>query len=365
MFKGDGRAVPISTQQANAHAMEQQNNRVSFDSGVAPSYPKKGSSSSSYLQSPSISTPQRQQSTDSQASDSGLPPSYPRRTSSSSSFHQQSPSVFTPHRHSGIDHQMDAGQQSSSPYNHQQPPPVDLNSHPSRRHSFRSSASVYENVDSDSGIGSCSSSSRRGSTMTELTDGEQFHLDTEDDPNGGTPIRSETDPGGVVTRHPTFCNAKSTQSHYQVPPIRSHTVSSPRPSLHSSDYEKMIHPKGNGPALQAQVPDDQYIQMRPAPTRSNSLRSVSDSPPTTKVLHPIKEGRVMNDRRPLNYENTTFHSSVQEHEFEYYVPKYENLDQFKEKRHSFNGRSSGPTTNSNVRTVESTPPSPPVIIPTP
>lgn len=251
---------------------------------------------------------------------------------------------------------------SSSPYNNQQPPPVDLNSHPSRRQSYRTS--MYENVDTDSGIGSCGS--RRGSTMTEMTDGEQFQLDTEDDPSA--PMRSETDPaGGVINRHPTFCNAKSTPSHYQVPPVRSHTVSSPRPSLHSSDYERMINPKANVP-IQAPPPDDQYIQMRPAPNRSNSLRSVSDSPPTNKALHPIAEGRVMTDRRPLNYENTTFQSSVQEHEFEYYTPKYENMDQFREKRHSsFSGRTTehGNRTSpgSNVRMVET--PSPPVIIPTP
>ena len=136
LFKGDGRAAPISTQTSNVRG--DQSSRVSFDSGVPPSYPKRGSAS--YQQSPSISTPQRQASVDSQVSDSGHP---------------------------------------SSPFD--QPPPVHLHTHPSRRNSFK-----YENVDRDSGISSGTFiSSRRSSTMSESQvdgiDDDQFQLE---DDNG-------------------------------------------------------------------------------------------------------------------------------------------------------------------------------------
>ena len=359
LFKGDGHAVPISTQQAHLRT-DNTSNRVSFDSGVPPSYPKRGSSS--YHQSPSISTPQRQHSIDSQASDSGLPPSYPKRSSSSSSYHQQSP---TPQRQLSIDSQGGDLGHPSSPYN--PPPPVHLNTHPSRRHSFRSNGTNYENVDNDSGISSFGTNSRRSSTMSEMTDGEQFHLDTEDDS-----LMNRHDSSENTARHTTFSSSR-TSSHYQVPqPIRSHTVSSPRPYQHAGEYEKMINPRNN-PAVNLQ--EDQYIEMKPAAaSKTTQFRSLSDSPP--KQLHPIAEGRILHNQQRAsrdlsNYENLSFQSSVKQADFEYYTPQYENMDQFREtqrrqgsfSREDKHVKSVSPSSNQNVRMVET--PSPPVIIPTP
>lgn len=350
LFKGDGRAVPISTQQQNMHA-DQHNNRVSFDSGVHTSCPK--GSASSLHRSPSISTPQRQQSIHSQGSDSGLPPSFPPKRASASSY--QSPNISR--QMSTESH----GSETSSPYS-QQPPPVHLNSHPSRRHSLRSTSTSinYENVDTDSGISSYNSaSSRRSSTMSEMTDGDQFQLETEDENNG--PFRSDS-ADGIVGRHTTFSTHRST-SHYQVPPIRSHTVSSPRPYLHSGDYEKMINPRSN--SLSHITPEEQYVQMRPAPpNKTNSFRSLSDSPP--KQLRPITEGRVQqqHDDEPSNYENVAFQSNVKQSDFQYYAPQYENMEEFQRTRSigqsskCVNGVSPG-----NTHTIETH--SPPVIIPTP
>ena len=190
--------------------------------------------------------------------------------------------------------------------------------------------------------------------MTETTDGDQFDLEEE----GGV-VRSDT---GDVTRHPTFSNPRSA-SHYQVPgPLRSHTVSSSRPSLHSGDYEKMINPRGSYTNTHIDAGEQQYVQMKPAPSRSNSFRSYSDSPPKQlhPNLHPISEGRVQHNPVMENYENLSFQSSVEKSEFKYYAPQYENVDQYQKRRGSFNkGVSPG-----NVRTVESSP-SPPVIIATP
>ena len=345
LFKGDGRAVPIATQQP---ANTQSNNRVSFDSGFPPSYPQRGSSASLH-RSPSISTPQRQQSIDSNATDSGLPPSYPNRNSTSNaSFHNHSPALATPHRQLSMESQSG---NSSSPGN--QPPPINWKSHPNRRQSLRSSVN-YENVDTDSGISSCTGSSRRSSSITYMTDGDQFDLEEE----GGV-VRPES---GDTPRHPTFSNPRST-GHYQVPPpLRSHTVSSARPSLHSGDYERMINPRGLHNTPTEHGDQQQYVQMKPAPNRSNSFRSYSDSPPKQlhANLHPISEGRVHHNPAMENYENLSFQSSVERSEFKYYAPQYENVDQYQKRRGSFNkGVSPG-----NVRTVELSP-SPPVVIATP
>ncbi len=344
------------------------NNRVSFDSGVPSSYPKQGSSS--YHRSPSISTPQRQQSIDSQASDSGLPPSYPKRSSSSSIYpHQQSP---TPQRQLSIDSQGGGGDHSSSPRNNP-PPPVHLSTHPSRRHSFRSNSANYENVDTDSGISSYTNS-RRSSTMSEMTDGEQFQLEDAE----GESLSNRHDSSDISTtttvRHTTFSS-----SHYQVPqPVnRSHTVSGSRPYQHAEQYEKMINPR-NSQMVYSQ--EDQYVQMRPAPTKTNSFRSSSDSPP--KPLYPIVEGTILTNNRDhrisrndlSNYANVSFQATVKPSDFEYYTPNYENIDHIRDtqRRHSFSRdgkhvKSVSPSGNHNVRTVE-TPtqtPSPPVIISTP
>lgn len=234
MFKGDGKAFPISTQPSNAHAMSIGD---SFDSGVVPLYPE-SSSSSLHHQSPSNSN------TDLKSFDSGLPPSYPTRTS----FHQQSVSPHGVHHHT---------EQSKSPYSRQQPPPVNLNSHPNRQ------KSLYESIDLDS-----------GSTMTEMTDAEQFFLDTHDEPYNGSLMKSDFDSSLTVKRYPTFCIAKNTSQ------TRHQTVPSLQPSsLHLSD-------------------NDQYVQMNSAPT---GFRSTSD-------CH--------GDRNP--HHNTTSRK-------ESYIPKYENV----------------------------------------
>ena len=313
LFKGDGRAAPISTQTSSVRG--DLSSRLSFDSGVPPSYPKRGSAS--YQQSPSINTPQRQASVDSQVSDSG---------------------------------------HSSSPFD--QPPPVHLHTHPSRRNSFK-----YENVDRDSGISSGTFiSSRRSSTMSESQvdglDDEQFQLE---DDNG------RSDP--TTARHTTFSSPKT--SHYQHPPtpIRCHTVSSPHPYQHASEYEKMIHPRAG---LAQPSGTEEYVQMRPAHNRTQTFRSYSDSPP--KHLHPISEDKIPSrqEQEGSNYENLSFQSNIKENDFEYYVPQYENMDQFKKdqkalyRHNSFSQgddkgvKSASPSSSRNVRHVET--PSPPVII---
>ena len=287
LFKGDGRAVPISAQrhQPDPH-------RASFDSGFPPSYSKRGSQSS-LQRSPSINTPQRQVSVDSQnGSDSGH--------------------GISPH-----------------------PPPVDMGSHPNRHKQGRSAprnisvSSQYENTSVDSGVTSQRSSSCRDS-LASVPDSfcdEQFELDTEkSSPNDS--LIDDRFPAGSLEP-----DQVSSARHYSLPSIpakqlhRSHSTATCHPSQRSDEYERMMHPKQH-------AREDGYIFMQPATGPESALqqlRSLSDSPSRVsppRLLGTINEDKVASsDQQDSSiYENFPLDRDIENETFTCFMTTYENID---------------------------------------
>ena len=319
LFKGDGRAVPIST-----HSGPRESSRASFDSGFPPSYHKRGSQSS-LQRSPSINTPQRQISIESQpGSDSGHP---------------------------------------MSPFN--QPPPVDIDSHPSRHKSGRSaprsitsSASQYENTELDSGIASRRSSCR--DSLTSATDSflecDQFELDPEKSspsPNNDFIVgQLESDQHYMPLRHSSINSVPPKQSHYMVQ--RSHSTATCHPSQRADEYEKMINPRQQ----QQQIKKEGYVLMQPAQVTAYGpdaammqIRAASDSPThssPSRSLHPINEGEVLNNRHESDYENYPLPEGFENARFTYYATEYENVQKV---RQELNSEEPPPIYRSNSRSI--------------
>ena len=296
--------------------------RASFDSGFPPSYHKRGSQSS-LQRSPSINTPQRQLSIDSQpSSDSGHPPS-PFSSNSN-------------------------------------PPPIDFDSHPNRIKSRRSAPRtisahyLYENA-SEMDCSRRSSSSYRDSINSEsFTDEQQFPLEPEVSPNESFPDERSFVEHDGGSHHPHF-NTR----HYSVPCVpsrplhRSNTTATCHPSQRSGDYERMIHPRHSHSEIKyegGEDPRDQYIKMQPAfingpESALAQLRVSSDvhtpSPPlyqqTNQSLEPINEDR-------SDYENFPLKRDIGSESFTHYTPScpsYENITQVRQELASRHSPSNG------------------------
>ena len=311
--------MPIST-----HSGPRESSRASFDSGFPPSYHKRGSQSS-LQRSPSINTPQRQISIESQpGSDSGHP---------------------------------------MSPFN--QPPPVDIDSHPSRHKSGRSaprsitsSASQYENTELDSGIASRRSSCR--DSLTSATDSflecDQFELDPEKSspsPNNDFIVgQLESDQHYMPLRHSSINSVPPKQSHYMVQ--RSHSTATCHPSQRADEYEKMINPRQQ----QQQIKKEGYVLMQPAQVTAYGpdaammqIRAASDSPThssPSRSLHPINEGEVLNNRHESDYENYPLPEGIENARFTYYATEYENVQKV---RQELNSEEPPPIYRSNSRSI--------------
>ena len=203
LFKGDGRAVPISAQQ-----QPQDPTWAYFDSDFPLSYHKRGSQSS-LPRSPSINTPQRQLSMDSQT---------------------------------------DRTQDTTSPLSHQPPPPVDYDSHPNRQKPGRSAPrsisthSQYEKADIDSGIASRrSSSSYRDSTSSESYIDEQFALDPESSFNDN--LQDERFPAGSLEPENHFHSRHFDDYHpHTHPPSRHYSIPTVLSSTSSKSFDLTCQP---------------------------------------------------------------------------------------------------------------------------
>ncbi|XP_019856449.1 PREDICTED: insulin receptor substrate 1-like isoform X2 [Amphimedon queenslandica] len=314
LFKGDGRAVPITAQPPPPEP-----GRASFDSGFPPSYHKRGSQSS-LQRSPSINTPQRQLSIESQpSSDSGHP---------------------------------------SSPFSsNSNPPPIDFDSHPNRIKSRRSAPRTisahypYENT-SEMDSSRRSSSSYRDSINSESFTDEQFPLEPEVSPNDSFPDERSFVEHDGGSHHPHF-NTR----HYSVPSMpsrqlhRSHSTATCHPSQRSGDYERMIHPRHSQGEIKYgggayEDPRDQYVKMQPAsingPESALAQLRISGevhtpSPPyqqSSQSLQPINEDR-------SDYENFPLTRDIESESFTYYTPSYENITQVRQELASRHSPSSG------------------------
>ena len=265
---------------------------MSFDSGFPPSYHKRGGSSSNH--SPSINTPQRH---------------------------------LTPQRQLSIDSQGSDSGHPSSLFGSLNPPPVDMDSHPSRQKSYaRVIGRPYENND----IPGQNNGSRRSS---EISDTPPISLDSAIDDTDQFLLDSD-----IHTSPPENCVLNSSDSshrlsvHISSPSQRishlkqSHSMAATYQPPSSGEYERMIHPKSTDTYM--------YVQMKPVPflgmplrTESCPTRSSSDSPP--RSLHPITEGEVTSDHDEKDYVNYPFTSNMSDEDFTYYAKEYENMAIFK------------------------------------
>lgn len=279
--------------------------------------------------------------------DSGFPPSYHKRGSQSSL--QRSPSINTPQRQLSIDSQTgsDSGHHSSPlSHHHPPPPPIDYDSHPNRQKRSAprniSTHSHYENTDLDSGIASRrSSSSYRDSISSEsYMDNDQFTLDPESSLTDS--LQDDKFPAGILeesdghsyfnSRHHEGPHTHPPSRHYSVPTVparalhRSHSTSTCHPSQRSSDYERMIHPR-------QQMSQEGYIVMQPAQitgpesamaqlqlTHNESPTSIPSHTSPPRSLHPI------NEDKSSDYENYPLDRDIDSEQFTYYTPSYENIE---------------------------------------
>jgi hypothetical protein len=318
LFKGDGRAVPIS-----AHPQPSDHSRASFDSGFPSSYSKRNSQSS-LQRSPSINTPQRQNSMDynsQHGSDSGHP--------------------VSPFVHSSV------------------PPPVDMDSHPNRLKMERSaprnismsrSNSQYENMSDNFPPMSNRSSSRRSSCRESTSDSCLFEFDQ--DKSSPSPDEDEKFPAGSL--EPDGGHGVLPPSrHYSIPVapprplLRSHSTSTCQPSQRSDEYERMINPKNS-------INKDGYVFMQPAngpesalQQLKNSSESSTPSPCRSSSLYPITEDHSLNgidlpDGDESDYVNLPFALNIKEEEFTYYETTYENVHSVRERLHQRREEESGP-----------------------
>ena len=297
LFKGDGRAVPITAQPPPPD-----HGRASFDSGFPPSYHKRGSQSS-LQRSPSINTPQRQLSIESQpSSDSGHP---------------------------------------SSPFSaHSNPPPIDFDSHPNRIKSRRSAPRTisthyqYENA-AEFDASRRSSSSYRDSINSESFTDEQFSLEPEVSPNDSLPDELDGSHAHFNTRHYSIPNVPAR------PLLRSHSTATCHPSQRSGDYERMIHPRhaqvGGDFRQGDEASRDPYIVMQPALINGPEsalaqlrLADTNSSTPSPPLAHSAGQSLEPIDEDKTDYENFPLRRDIENETFTYYTQSYENIQQVRE-----------------------------------
>ena len=239
----------------------------------------------------------------------------------------QSPSINTPQQHLtpqrqlSIDSQGSDSGHPSSPFGSLIPPPVDMDSHPSRQKSYpRVIRHLYDIPGQNNGSRSSEISDTPPISLdSAINDTNQFLLDSD-----------------MHTSAPENCVLNSSNSshrlsvHISSPSQWSHSMATTYQSPSSGEYERMIHPKCT----------DTYVQMKPAAflgmplcTESCPTRSSSDSPP--HLLHPITEGEVTSDHDEKDYINYPFTSNMSDENFTYYAKEYENMEIFKKEMKSF------------------------------